>query len=251
MIHPGGRICGQANYPQWRAMIFPFHDRPDVGIDAVFTSVPEDRPSCPPSAFTDHWYDDKDGWLRETVGADNGYRWKPLTGHKFDVPLTPLVGTVDQFRDGVTHAAYLEGETGPADRCIDLAQRSTGGSRSGGSGIRWCTWRIPYPPKWRVTLTRLSGSTDLVGRVPLLQWSTSSSYLSQLLTGNTGIFYQFYLICSGGPQAGVIEQFGALGNHSASVGFFLPGPPATWSTIITFAAPGISAVYRLDAVAEF
>jgi hypothetical protein len=122
---------GGGRYPYWTGRIRPFRDS-DVEIDVIFYQVPASNPSCYPTVFTDRFWDDKDRWLNLGVGTVSR-SMRPLLQRPLFIPNGPIVGTPDQFINGLSYEAWLAGAY-PAGQCIPYGCPSllpTGGSLSG------------------------------------------------------------------------------------------------------------------------
>jgi len=110
--------------------MYPFKDRPDVGVPVLFYAVPPDRPYVPDTHFRPVWYQAIDGWVRmpdqigmgtpdigEPLRTENR-EWVPAPGH-FTVPgLGPLVGSADEWANGVLYSRWQAGAYGPMTNCV-------------------------------------------------------------------------------------------------------------------------------------
>lgn len=100
--------------------IYPFHDRPDIGIPVVFYEIPRGRPGLPPTVFRPHWWEIRDLYERRGVGTPEHSEWRIWRGPYPQGEVQPLLGTPDQWKNGVSYADYLAGVLPGRERCINV-----------------------------------------------------------------------------------------------------------------------------------
>jgi hypothetical protein len=98
--------CGR--YPGWTATIFPFKDNPTFGLPVVFYAVPATNPDGPASPFVDRFWDNRENWFPNGVGMDPT-SFKVYLGPLPGPAVAPLVGTADQWANGLSYATWLAG----------------------------------------------------------------------------------------------------------------------------------------------
>jgi hypothetical protein len=105
-----GRLTG------WTGLIRPFFDRPDIEIPVVWYAVPWSNGVGPVTTFPDRFYDAREHWLPPGVGTVPG-SLRPYFGALPPQDLGPLIGTPDQWVNGLGYADYLASGGSPATPC--------------------------------------------------------------------------------------------------------------------------------------
>lgn len=111
--------CGK--YPAFTCMIMPFSDRLDVQIPWLFYAVSNNVPSGPATVFTDRFFDDRENWIPPGVGVVP-HSLRPYFGPipPLNTPLTPVVGSPDEWLHGLNYDAWVAGAYNSTP-CVPLA----------------------------------------------------------------------------------------------------------------------------------
>jgi hypothetical protein len=112
--------CGRLD--GWTATIHPFADNPTFGLPVVFYGVPASNPDGPASPFVDRFWDQRENWLPPGVGMDPT-SFKPYFGPRPDATVRPLVGTADQWANGLSYAVWQAGGYSNPNGCVAVASQ--------------------------------------------------------------------------------------------------------------------------------
>lgn len=117
---------GVGRLPGWTGRIRPFRDNPDFELPVVWYAVPPGTPPGPVSCFVTRFDEDRERWAAGGVGT--AYRsLKPYFGPRPPFQLTPLVGSADEWANGLLYSDYVAAAGAGAPPCFDVAAFLPGG----------------------------------------------------------------------------------------------------------------------------
>jgi hypothetical protein len=104
-------VIAVGHYPAFQCLIMPFADRLDIKIPWLFYQVPNTNPGGINTVFTDRFWDDREHWIPPSIGVVPG-SLAPYFGPlpPSDMPMSPVVGTPDQWLHGLSYAAWQANE---------------------------------------------------------------------------------------------------------------------------------------------
>jgi hypothetical protein len=105
---------------QFVGQLFPFRDRPDIGIEVLFFPVPLSTPPVPfPNPFVLRNYDVRERLDQTPLGTDQSLK-TVYTGPTPVIPVTPgkFCGTADMWENGLVYEDWLAGRY-PACNCTE------------------------------------------------------------------------------------------------------------------------------------
>ena len=108
-MNPNGRIAGEGGYVAFTALIRPFYDNLKVTFPVLFYRVPKTNGVIPPTPFVDRFWDDRERWVSPGVGMVYD-SFRPYFGEIPDTPPGPVVGTPDQWENGLSYYKWIAGE---------------------------------------------------------------------------------------------------------------------------------------------
>jgi hypothetical protein len=176
-LSPNGQCVGAANAPAWIGTIYPFQGHPDKGFSVLFYAVSRNNPSAPPSSFYGKFFEDDPLYF-------NGYGTDPASLKVWlgDVPAPgfgPVVGTNDQWRNGLDYETFLAGGYTNPVPCIPLRFKALWKIR-----LKWLatiTHGATFPALWSVHTSWTSAVSSTATYTST--WASSPRWISETTHG--------------------------------------------------------------------
>jgi microcystin-dependent protein len=107
-------------YPAFKGLVSPFFDRPDIQLPFIWYAVPATNPTGPATVFGDRFWETRENFYPLSPSTVPG----SLSVYRGPVPdgtLSDLVGSADDWVNGLSYATYLAGGYPGIPLCVPLA----------------------------------------------------------------------------------------------------------------------------------
>jgi hypothetical protein len=112
-------VIAQGRVRAFQCLIRPFADNLSITVPWIFYQVPDANPGGIVTPITDRFWDEREHWWTDGFGVVPGTT-KPYFGPIPDGTLGPLIGSPDEWLNGLSYQKWINGEYNNPNGCITI-----------------------------------------------------------------------------------------------------------------------------------